>query len=175
MTIREVLANAGLIVTPTHISQMRGNKSCGYIQMRPSSFLKLTTSSAAEENRIIAEAKTVAFYNQKAKEGGNSIPPFLWVVVRTNDPSDPIGLVVGHEGRHRAAACLKEGINKLSVFLVARVNGGNNYRISDNPDASGRDYWNTLRPINKDDFPDQFVGQFVRIKVAVDMNSWKSI
>lgn len=106
---------SALIVTKEMIEQAKGNKVIAIFQIEASDFLDLTTTREYGNAEISKEAKSVAEYNQLAKDGRTIIMPFLSIAKET-------GRVKGHEGRHRAAALTKEAgpHAKLSVAMMVK-------------------------------------------------------
>lgn len=155
----------GLTITQEHIRQMRGNKCNGYILMDPRDFLDLTTSSSAEERMIKMEAKSLDEYNEFSRVGQNILPP--WLDIETQKP--PIGKVIGHEGRHRAAALIKEGIYKMPVFLVKRENHSSIWR------KNVSDKYGEYRYVDQTDFPQYALGEYLPYRVELDLKTWKDI
>lgn len=88
-------------------------KGVAVYPMDPNDFLKLTTRNQADIDPIMDKAKSIEFYNSKAKEGGITVHPFVDVIAET-------GKVKAHEGRHRAAALIKEGIDIFQVAILVR-------------------------------------------------------
>jgi len=75
--------------------------------------------------------------------------------------------VIGHEGRHRAAALVNAGISKMIVLLVAYEEGSRQRNKLIDPDD-----WKT-RPFAVHDFPKTFYGQFNGKAVKIDYSRFK--
>ena len=97
-----------LTVTDEMIRQARGNKFSFIATINPREFLKLTTSGNMPPDYFKEQCKTLDQYNQWAHEGESIIMPALWIKKEK---------VVGHEGRHRAAALICAGHDKMPVAV----------------------------------------------------------
>lgn len=85
------------------------------VQMDPNSFLALTTSGFGHRQEIKKEVKPLDEYNEYIEKGQTTVPPFLSVMIDGKNPDQ--GRVVGHEGRHRAAAVLNNGEKTMLVGI----------------------------------------------------------
>lgn len=98
------LGERSLVVTREHVRQARGSKAVGFVPMWPVDFLKLTTDGEGALRGFLdgAGVEPLETYNRSATDprGDNVVPPYLKVEMDT-------GKVVGHEGRHRAAALFR--------------------------------------------------------------------
>lgn len=166
------LASGSLLVTSTHKRQMWGNKVTGYVMMKPQDFLVLTCTSNAEQRIIEDEAKSVEQYNAWAKSGDNILPP--WIEVQIDpEAQEPLGKVLGHEGRHRAAACMKQNIKLMPVFIWAKKGHVSTYKIYPYPDD--RERWHEWRYLSPEDIPATVIGQFQSVSKELPMKTWRSI
>lgn len=106
-----------LLVTQTMLDIAKDNKAIGVYMMSPKDFLGLTVDRPL--NQWIQEEKddtfTVAEYNKFTQAGKTIIMPFLDVDIDT-------GKVLGHEGRHRAAALLADGETSMPVAITLKQN-----------------------------------------------------
>lgn len=106
---------------PIHPYQKRvaaGNKCIGYIVMSPEKFLDLTTIDATNKQKIIDSAQPLDVYVKSIRTKNNLVMPFLNLEVKKL--GDMKGEVVGHEGRHRAAALMKAGKKRMPVAISIR-------------------------------------------------------
>lgn len=156
----------GLIITQEHLQQMKGNKACGYVYMNPAHFIQLTVTNDAEDQRIMNECLPLEEYNEMARQGKNIIPPFLYVECQ----QPPLGKIKGHEGRHRAAACIKAGVKLFPVFLVAKFLGVAQWRLP--KDAMSRF---EFRYIDKADFPEYLIGEYRPMRHRLPLETWTPI
>jgi hypothetical protein len=143
-----VLAPPKLYVDEEHLRQAIGNKAAAVAIMSPSDFLDLTVTDYAHKQRIIAEAKPLAFYNELAQAHKILLAPTLKV-----DITQEKGRVQEHEGRHRAAAFLKAGGTDFPVFIEPADGYYAIRKISDDEHRYGR-------LIRLSDLPTTFHGQF---------------
>lgn len=168
----EARTDRKLIVTPTHIRQMVGNKASGYLTMKPQDFLALTCTSAAEQRIIQDEAEPLEQYNAWAKSGDNILPPWLEVQI-SHDADVSFGKVMGHEGRHRAAACIAAGVSLMPVFIWAKDGRTSTYKIHPYPDDKER--WHQWRYIEPSDLPQKLIGQYQAVQRELNFDTWKPI
>jgi hypothetical protein len=107
-----------ILLTQAQIEVAIDNKLVGFIRMEAIDFLRLTLDARDDDSPegfvhalqdLQGVAKTLEQYNAWSAEGKIRVAPGLAVV--------PGGHVVGHEGRHRAAALIKEA-GEDSVMLV---------------------------------------------------------
>lgn len=161
----------GLIVTGEHKRQMEGNKSCGYVMMDPRDFLDLTTAPGKHPTKqeLLKEALPLAEYNEFAIKGQNILPP--WLDIETEKA--PIGKVIGHEGRHRAAACVVAGIDTMPVFLIKREYGVGIWKVKKFPDDLKREY--EMRFVEARDFPEYAIGQYDGFRCDLPLKTWITI
>jgi predicted GNAT family acetyltransferase len=89
-----------------------GAEAIGTYEMHPEEFLKLTTHHENEAQAIKSRAKPLEFYNSPEINQDMSVHPHVTV--------NHEGKVVGHEGRHRAAAIANAGGSKIRVAVVAQ-------------------------------------------------------
>ena len=125
--------NPWLRITPRMLQQAKGNKCQVIVEIPIVDFLKLTTRTDEQIEQIKKEAKNIRQYNKWAKMADNSefdafvnrnreereygtiIMPFLDINVEKKT-------VIGHEGRHRAAAALASNNSTIPVALCLRGN-----------------------------------------------------
>jgi len=165
----------GLLITEEHKRQMRGNKSAGWIYLAPADFLRLTTTGSDRIEEILGDEnlKTLDEYNDFAREGKNILPPFLYVEMlnsRLPEEYNP-GEVRGHEGRHRAAACINAGVKEMPVFIVGKIGLDAVWRLpKDEKDK------NVFRFVGPKDFDKKLLGQFNRyVEVPFPADTWHSL
>lgn len=162
-----------LLLVPEHKRQMKGNKAAGWTYMSPDAFLDLTVSSESERSSIMRDALPLSQYNAWAKSGDNILPPWLEIQISENDDRFPYGKVQGHEGRHRAAACIKAGVSIMPVFLIGKVSYYAQYKIYPFKDDEERSHeW---RYISSSDFPEVIKAQFSSEKKILPMNKFHSL
>jgi len=95
------LSDPGLIVTEHHVENMIDGHAVGFLPIRAGDFIELTIKTKPHWKVLRANAKPLDFYNEFALTGKIRVPPFIKVQAST-------GRIVGHEGRHRAAALINE-------------------------------------------------------------------
>ena len=148
-----------LKITEYMLQEAKANKSVGWLYMDPVQFLSLAVTDHNVYNWIekeIPHTKSLDEYNSYKTQ-----MPWLDVDMET-------GKVVGHEGRHRAAACIKDKCNRLPVAIILRDRGYSHYYSEpfiddyDNPKRFKKKF------VTKDDVPKVFVGQFVHRSVLID-------
>lgn len=170
------VSRIGQTLTDMMYRQARGNKASGTIIMNPHDFLVLTTTNKAEYDHIMEGALTTAEYNHFAKTEQNIHMPWLDVTLDGKKPTfggkpskTKPGRVVGHEGRHRAAALIKEGIDKMVVLLQPRIGGMKQFKKPSQPGG-----WPDTH-LTKADFPGTFYAQYNNKKVKVNMSTYKTL
>jgi hypothetical protein len=85
------------------------------ITMHPKDFLNLTTEDENDYYRILEDPKSnLTFFNSDEVQDDMYAHPFLWL--------DKNGVIVGHEGRHRAAALINNNEKKYDVAIILRKN-----------------------------------------------------
>ena len=140
------------------LENAKSNKSVGWLYFDPVQFLSLTVTNHNVYEWIEQElphTKTVEDYNSY-----ETLMPWLDVDVKT-------GKVVGHEGRHRAAACVKSKVNRLPVALCLRDHGHPLYyrqpfiNENNNPKQLQKVF------VTKEDVPKVLVGQFVHRSLLI--------
>lgn len=87
------------------------NESMAYYDIDPYVFLLLTTDKPQTLNDIIKYSESVAWYSSNFMKKKYIVHPFLKIT--------PTGQIVGHEGRHRAAALVKAGEKNYRIALIA--------------------------------------------------------
>lgn len=156
-----------LKITPTMISQAKGNKMAGMLRMYALDFLRLTVATPNVFDFIrdeVDHTKTVAQYNEFAATGKSIHMPWLDVDMHT-------GKVVGHEGRHRAMAVYKETSgHNFPVGICLRDRGYPAYYKEVKVDPTEEDPYPFYKKIfvTKEDIPPVFIGQFVHREIKVD-------
>jgi hypothetical protein len=134
-----IASDKELLVTAENIEQCKDIKCIGYTYISPMDFLGLTLpfSSAPQIEQWIEEEKPfylrkfgdwadVTKYNQLLREGKINYMPFLTV-------DEDTGKVVGHEGRHRAAAIIEAGGDRMPVAIRLRDKVGNLHYYDSDP------------------------------------------
>jgi hypothetical protein len=175
MKIRISLSKPGLFLNKENFRQARGNKHAGMIIMDPEDFLQLTVTNQRVYNLIMSDARTLAEYNQHTKTGQGIHPPWLYISLdgyeyRDEKPTLKPGQVCGHEGRHRAAALIKEGITKMPVSLRLYVKGIER-QCKPTPD----DPWGHKNKWTRADIPSVFYGQFNQhTKAKINVATFKA-
>lgn len=109
-------AESKLLVTDAQLRLARTNKAVAVIWMKPSDFLKLTTThedTRWNESITGRPVKELDVYNRFTESGEIHVMPFLQVDLAT-------GRVEGHEGRHRAAAVMNAGGARMPVAIILR-------------------------------------------------------
>lgn len=156
--------------------QAKGNKASGTFSIAPADFLKLTCENSLELKSIMDECLTLEEYNQFAREGKSIHMPWLEVSIdgltRSGSTVKKVtpGRVLGHEGRHRAAAMVKSGLSHMTVLFWAKERGYSEYKKASKP-GGFRDRFLTV-----DDLPKQLSGEFnPRVHVPIDLSSYKSL
>jgi len=97
-------------ITPYQRNDLEtGREGFAVYKIHPQEFLNLTANESFKPT-IHSQARPHDFYeNLKAKDEVGA--PYL--------ATDPDGNIIGHEGRHRAAAALKAGHDSMDIGLVA--------------------------------------------------------
>ena len=171
----------GLVITEEHKTQMKGNKSCGYVYMPPHDFLYLTSNDEYIK-QLLKDALPLDEYNKLSKRGKTIIPPFLIIecgnlaepAMKPNKPHiSPLGKVLGHEGRHRAAACINDAVPQMPVFLIAAFHGQKEFQVKKHPGDPSKRY--ELRHVDKVDFPEYAIGQEIPTRRSLHLETWKAI
>jgi len=167
--------------TDTMRRQAKGLKSQVIVEMSPEEFLLMTTSSQSQRRDIMNNAKSLQDYNRWAKAGddddfnkrinqgktsddddyvwGSIHMP--WLTIKLSDGGKH-GKVVGHEGRHRAAALINSGVDKIQVALQMRPSEDML------PNVLGKIYY-----LNSEHIPDKIEGQYS--ETPYDTTNWKII
>lgn len=122
-------------VTPDMMEYSRDMKDIGYVIMRCEDFLKLTTKAygAYSIDWFMEEVKPASEYGIRNKH-----TPSIGILMKD-------GKVVEHEGRHRAASLIKDGIETMPVSIrVFESNDSGNawpkyhwWKYTDNGKESG--------------------------------------
>jgi len=167
--------------TPTMIDQAKGNKSQVIVEISPKQFLMMTTGSQEGRDQIMQFAHSLKDYNRWAKVGhdkdfqdrlnkgktrddsdyvwGSIHMP--WLTIRLSDDGSS-GKIIGHEGRHRAAALMKAGVDQMQIALQIKA-GADMF-----PDVYGKEYH-----ITSEHLPARIEGQYTG--TLYDTSSWKVI
>lgn len=134
-----------LITSPRAYEVAKGNKIQMIVVMSPHKFLGLTTDSK-DRDIIIKNSQSVDFYNQLMDKGEILVMPFLDIDLKTCT-------IVGHEGRHRAAALIKMGVDEMTVGIKMRPSEKEvqKYKYTRN---------NSEYSLNSSDFPPVVKGQY---------------
>lgn len=151
-----------LLVTDQQKRIAKTNKNIGMVFMDPWDFLFLTVRGSVDQwlATTKSETQTLEMYNEWSRRGEIRIIPFLSVDKDT-------GMVLAHEGRHRAAALVDRKINLMPVCVSLRIRGHLEYYVEPFGDdiTNPRRFWK--RYLGKQDIPRRFLGQFDR--TSVDM------
>lgn len=150
-----------LKITDRMLENSKSNKSVGWLYLDPVQFLSLTVTDHNVYDWIKKElphTKTIDQYNSY-----ETLMPWLDVDMHT-------GKVIGHEGRHRAAACIKSGVKRLPVSICLRDHGYPVYYRQ--PNISDHESPKQLEKVfvTKKDVPRVLVGQFVHRSLLIDTN-----
>jgi ribosomal protein S17E len=149
----------------------KANKDLGLLTMDPFDFLHLTTKGTVE-SWVAQEQKagailSMAMYNEYARRGEILVIPFLTLDQDT-------GMVLGHEGRHRAAAVMAAKGFEMEVAISVRKHGHLEYY--DEP--FGDDYNHPKRFFKRylgpKDLPNRMMGQFSHSMVRLDKTHFRS-
>jgi len=151
-----------LTLTDTHRRQARGNKFNTLVTMTPMEFLRLTTVDDRQIKEIMDSAQPLSVYNNAASAGTNIIPCFLAL-----DISSGQAKVMGHEGRHRAAALFLHGEEGVGLPVYLRVTdahpGQAKKMLAGLPGGSDRWMWDTTYLWGWEELPDMLIGQFNKL------------
>jgi hypothetical protein len=160
-----------LLITPQMMSQAKANKCIGMMTMNPYDFIRLTINQGDVDQWIKEEAeytKTVEEYNEFARKGDSIHPPWLEIDMET-------GKVVGHEGRHRSAALIKEGVKQIPVAVMLRKGSRESgywaeyYVSGEDPKFPYKKRFYGLK-----DIPKVWTGQFYNgVRVTPDLSTFK--
>ena len=166
-----VSISEGLRLDKENIRQAKGNKHAGTIIIDPMDFLRLTTPGDSYIKEILDESLTLKEYNDFSRNGSSIHMPWLDVSVDGIDRyRDWIkrGSVIGHEGRHRAAALINKGINKIPISVcLYRKGKAERYKTTDD------DPW-SKNPWTRNDIPKVLYGEFDEHRTAkIDVNTFK--
>lgn len=153
---------AELKLTQQMFDRAKANKCVGWFYMDPRDYLRLTIDEANVDAWIAHEGDEV-----QSLEVYNSynITLMPWLDVDMHS-----GKVVGHEGRHRAAACIKAGVKKFPVAICLREQGYPTYYRQpfideyENPKQLMKVF------VTKDDVPSMLKGQFRAASVSIKSN-----
>lgn len=158
---KETAAPYDLPIHPYQKVVAKDNKCIGYMVMDVEDFLNLTTTNAQSKKEIIDNAQPLDVYLKSIRTRQNIVMPFLNIEV--DELGDMTGKVVGHEGRHRAAALLKAGKKRLPVAICIRPKGKEKtYRFEAWSDKGRQLYFWDVSIV-----PKKLKGQFSSITVDV--------
>jgi hypothetical protein len=101
---------AKLVVTPMMKKVSKQNVNQVIVIMDPKVFI---SSTSTDVEGIMNGAKSLEKYNEYAENGDISVMPYLAIDLDTKK-------IIGHEGRHRAAALAKRHGKKMFVALRLR-------------------------------------------------------
>lgn len=116
-----------LLFTAQQRAAARNMRCVGYVMMAPFDFLRLTMPQGVsvvqwiQANQKADRLPSLEVYNQYTRTRSNTQMPYLQLDWGEYD-SIPLGRVVGHEGRHRAAAVRVAGGTEIPVGIQI-VNG----------------------------------------------------
>jgi hypothetical protein len=162
-----------LTLTPTHRGQAVGNKFNTLVEMTPMEFLRLTTVNDAHIAEIMDMAKPLSVYNDAAAAGTNIIPCFLTLNISSGQAK-----VMGHEGRHRAAALIMAGEKGIGQPVYLRFQEATpaqaNAMLESLPGGRDKWLWDTTYLWGWDELPGMLIGQF-RSTVKVPKSRLKVI
>lgn len=156
-----------LLVTENMRERMKSNKAIGTLTLDPYDFLALTVSSTPMRWVESESTETIDQYNAWVRDGTIKIMPFLEVDMDT-------GKVKAHEGRHRAAALLKERGLDMEVAIFLRKNGHLEYYTEphiddyDHPKRFAKVY------LGVNEVPNAFYGQFSSSRVSIYKRNFKN-
>jgi hypothetical protein len=144
MKIRDLLKEQ-LVVSKRAYEVARGNKIQMIVEMSPHKFLTLT-ADAQQRDSIVQRAQSVDFYNDLMNKGEILVMPFLVIDLKN-------ATIVGHEGRHRAAALIKMGSDVMTVGIkmIPSEKEVQKYRYTRQ---------NSEYSLNSSDFPPVVKGQY---------------
>lgn len=177
-------AKRELRYTDRMFQQAKSMKASFIVKMPPEDFLKLTSTTEYIE-QIKKDALSLYQYNRFAKMGdnpeyakfvnrnvtnkdekvfGSIIGPFLIIDIS----KDGFARVIGHEGRHRAAALIAQGTKKIPVAIKLRV--PYEYVPKRHPEHRGMfsEY-----ALTSDDLPSFVTGQFEPVNIFTQ--NWEII
>ena len=141
--------HAELHVTPGQIEQAEGIKAIGYVKMPCIVFLKLTTSLRDFPTyEDLTEGDYIVPFSKYEKRSKLHMP---WMDILMDD-----GKLIGHEGRHRAASLLKEGVKTLPVAIRLF----NEHRMPEYRYEWHVDGVRQKRYLGLDDIPTRWINQF---------------
>lgn len=144
-----------LDITDQQLKQARGNKHHFLVNIPAKKFIILTTPNDKALDRIMDRCQTVDDYNYYTQSGETLIMPNI--VVQGD-------MIVGHEGRHRAAALLCKDEN-ATITIAMRYKPNGRQEAEKLRDKYGSRYEYTLQ---FEDVPDRIVGQFGRGVILKD-------
>ncbi len=146
-----------LKVTPAMIDNAEDRKGIGILQMDAYNFLRLTIDTAGVTSWIKEEAestKSLDQYNKWGQDGTIRVMPFLNIDIKS-------GKVLGHEGRHRAAAILNEGGKFIPVAIFLKKDWYTVNRVDG-------------RYLGEEDIPKTLIGEFIPSSIQIDHYKFKA-
>lgn len=151
-----------LLITPEMLVNAKKEGHQVFVLIDCKDFLLCTTNKTLP--KIVKSAKTVSDYNEYAKTDPETITPYLRISLKDNK-------ILGHEGRHRAVALLKEGNEKMPCTLKLVPSS-----------KERKKYGNQEAPflVNFDDLPESIQGQFDRgtlfkSNLVLVKNGWNNL
>ena len=138
--------------------------------MPPLQFLMLSTSMPPAQwiEKELKEIYPVEQYNAWQKDGNSVHMP--WLEVTKDGPKK--GKIVGHEGRHRAAAMIRAGWrseNCMPVAIMLMEEG--KWPVYYDEQVDG--YKRTKRMLGVDEVPTTFIGQYDSYQFKPNLSTWK--
>lgn len=162
----------GLLITDNMKKKAKTNKFIGLLTISVLDFLSLTCKGDpvlwANQEQKEGITKSLEMYNEYVRRGESDIIPFLSVDMHT-------GVVLEHEGRHRAAALMERRIFDMQVAISLRDHGYLTYYVEPNiDDYSNPKRW-AKRYMGVQDIPGRFLGQFNKSEsVRIDKSKFVS-
>ena len=168
----KICISKGLRLDKENYRQAKGNKQAGTLIINPSDFLKLTTYTDDGIDEIMKDSKTLEEYNEFTKAGKSILMPWLDISLdgkKYGGDVVKVGQVIGHEGRHRAAALVKACVSRMPISLRLHLNG-----IEKRFKPTAEDPW-AKNEFTSQDLPSTFYGEFNSSrKVKVNTNTFKA-
>lgn len=142
---RNPVPKGELPITRAHLTFARGNKAVGFIRIKADDFLVLTTKTNEGIELIKRQAKSHYQYLYWSLK--DIQPPMLKIERKT-------GQILGHEGRHRAAAglAIRSDVEMWVAIILADEDGRAEYY--DEPSLGSKVY------LGAKDIPQSLTGEF---------------
>lgn len=162
----------GLLITENMKEQAKDDKFIGLLTIDVLDFLSLIVSGDpvlwTMQEKKDETTLSLEMYNEYIRRGKIKVLPYLSVDMHT-------GVVLGHEGRHRAASLLERRIPEMQVALSLRDHGYLTYYVQpDIDDPANPKRW-AKRYLGVQDIPGRFLGQYNKSEsVRVDKKSFRS-